>query len=228
VLLWLQQLACCGWQSLFLYIASRKLLLTNNHSSIIGQVLKSVKSQWIFMPAEVNLRTFMYSVHSYVYVHSWDLLKEHNPVHNKDLFMQWLPNSIPWNSRELKCILSSEILSSATHTYETAYLCSIICMSQLILCFKCVSSCMKSFKEICYNKSPSFLSRNISCLWVLSTSVYRLLRTLVHSISYPLPYLPIFSSYFSVFLSSCFLEDSKIVHSLVSLHLLFLICDQPI
>ena len=42
-------------------------------------------------------------------------------------------------------------------------------------------------------------SRNIGCLWVLSTSVYRLLRTLVHSSFYPLPWLPI-SSYFSVFL----------------------------
>ena len=30
-------------------------------------------------------------------------------------------------------------------------------------------------------------SRNIGCLWVLSTSVYRLLRTLVHSSFYPLP-----------------------------------------
>ena len=72
------------------------------------------------------------------------------------------------------------------------------------------------------------LSRNIGCLWVLSTSVYRLLRNLVHSSSYPLHCLPIFSSYFSVFLSSCFLEDSKIVHSLLSLHLLFLMCDQSI
>ena len=72
------------------------------------------------------------------------------------------------------------------------------------------------------NKSPSFLSRNIGRLWALSTSVYRLLRTLVHSSSYTLSCLPISSSYFSVFLSSCFLEDSKIVHSLVSLHLLFL------
>ena len=68
-------------------------------------------------------------------------------------------------------------------------------------------------------------SRNIGCLWVLSTSVYRLLRTLVHSSFYPLPWIPIFSSYFSVFLSSCFLEGSKVVHSFVSLHPLFLMCD---
>ena len=53
-------------------------------------------------------------------------------------------------------------------------------------------------------------SRNIGCLWVLSTSVYRLLRTLVHSSFYPLPWLPIFSSCFSVFLSSSFPEDSKV------------------
>jgi len=52
-------------------------------------------------------------------------------------------------------------------------------------------------------------SRNIGCLWVLSTSVYRLLRTLVHSSFYPLPWLPIFSSCFSVFLSSCFPEGSR-------------------
>jgi hypothetical protein len=43
-------------------------------------------------------------------------------------------------------------------------------------------------------------ARNIGCLWVLSTSVYRLLRTLFHSSFDPLPWLPIFSSYFSVFL----------------------------
>jgi len=72
------------------------------------------------------------------------------------------------------------------------------------------------------------LSRKIGCLWVLSTSVYRLLRTSVHSSSYLLPWLLIFSSYFSVFLSSCFPEDSKVVHSLVSVHPLFLMCDQSI
>ena len=43
-------------------------------------------------------------------------------------------------------------------------------------------------------------SRNIGCLRVLSTSVYQLLGTLVHSSFYPLPWLPIFSSCFSVFL----------------------------
>lgn len=68
-------------------------------------------------------------MHSYVDVRSWELLKEHNPVDTTDLFVQWLPNFIPLNSRELKCILSSEILSSTTHTYETAYLRSIICMA---------------------------------------------------------------------------------------------------
>ena len=65
-------------------------------------------------------------------------------------------------------------------------------------------------------------SRNIGCLWVLSTSDYRLLRTLVHSSFYLLPWLPIFSSCFSVFLSSCFLEGSKVGQPLVSLHPLFL------
>jgi hypothetical protein len=39
-------------------------------------------------------------------------------------------------------------------------------------------------------------SRNIGCLWVLSTSVYQLLRTLVHSSFYPLTWLPKFSSCF--------------------------------
>ena len=43
-------------------------------------------------------------------------------------------------------------------------------------------------------------SRNIGCLCVLSTSVYRLLRTSVHSSFYPFPWLPIYSSYFSDFL----------------------------
>ena len=71
-------------------------------------------------------------------------------------------------------------------------------------------------------------SRNIGCLWVLSTSVYRLLRTLVHSSFYPLPWLPIFSSCFSVFLSSCFPEGSKVGQPLVSLHPLFLMCDRSI
>jgi len=52
-------------------------------------------------------------------------------------------------------------------------------------------------------------SRNIGCLWILSTSVYWLLRNLVHSSFHPLPWLPIFTSYFSVFLSSCFPEGSK-------------------
>ena len=37
--------------------------------------------------------------------------------------------------------------------------------------------------------------RNIGCLWVLSTSVYQLPRTLVRSSFYPLPWWPIFSSY---------------------------------
>jgi predicted small integral membrane protein len=69
-------------------------------------------------------------------------------------------------------------------------------------------------------------SRNIGCLQVLSTPVYRLLRTLVHSSFYPLPWLPIFSSYFSVFLSSCFCEDSKVGQPLALLHPLFLMCDQ--
>jgi len=71
-------------------------------------------------------------------------------------------------------------------------------------------------------------SRNIGCLWVLSTSVCRLLRTLVHSSFYPLPWLPIFSSYFSVFLSSCFPEGSRVGQPLVFLHLLFLMCDRSI
>jgi hypothetical protein len=53
-------------------------------------------------------------------------------------------------------------------------------------------------------------SRNIGCLWVLSTSVYRLLRTSVHSNFYALPWLPIFSICFSVYLSSCFPEGSKV------------------
>ena len=61
-------------------------------------------------------------------------------------------------------------------------------------------------------------SRNIGCLWVLSTSVYQLLGTLVHSSVYPLPWLLIFSSCFSVFLSSCFLEGSKVGQPLVLLH----------
>ena len=39
-------------------------------------------------------------------------------------------------------------------------------------------------------------SRSIGCLWVFSTSVYQLPRTLVHSSFYPLPGLLIFSSYF--------------------------------
>ena len=73
-----------------------------------------------------------------------------------------------------------------------------------------------------------FLSRNIGCLWVLSTAVYQLLRTLVHSSFYPLPWLPIFSSYISVFLSSCFPEGPKVGQPLVSLHPLFLMCDQSI
>jgi len=70
--------------------------------------------------------------------------------------------------------------------------------------------------------------RNIGCLWVLSTSVYRLLRTSVHSSFYLLLWLPIFSSYFSVFLSSCFPEGSKVGQPLVSLHPLFLMCDRSI
>ena len=37
--------------------------------------------------------------------------------------------------------------------------------------------------------------RNIGCLWVLSTSVYQLPGTLVHSSFYPLLGWPIFSSY---------------------------------
>jgi len=37
--------------------------------------------------------------------------------------------------------------------------------------------------------------RNIGCLWVLSTSVYQLPETLVHSSFYPLLWWPIFSSY---------------------------------
>jgi hypothetical protein len=61
-------------------------------------------------------------------------------------------------------------------------------------------------------------SRNVGCPWVLSTSVYRLLRTLVHSIFYPLPWLPIFSSCFSVFPSSCFPEGSKVGQPLVLLY----------
>ena len=64
-------------------------------------------------------------------------------------------------------------------------------------------------------------SRNIGCLWVLSTSVYQLLRTLVHSSFYPLPWLPIFSSCFSVYLSSCFPEGYKVGQPLVSLHPFF-------
>ena len=68
--------------------------------------------------------------------------------------------------------------------------------------------------------------RNIGCLWVLSTSVYLLLRTSVHSSFYPFPWLPIFSSCFSVFLSSCFLEGSIVGQPSVSLHPLFLICDK--
>jgi len=79
-----------------------------------------------------------------------------------------------------------------------------------------------------------FCSRNIVCLWALSASVYRLLRTLVHSTFYLLPWLPIFSSCFLVFLHSCFPEGSKVGQPLVSLHplnvwlihlnFLFLIC----
>ena len=60
---------------------------------------------------------------------------------------------------------------------------------------------------IIYSIVPSF--RNTCCLWVLSTSVYQLLGTLVHPTFYPLPWLPIFSSCFSVFLSSCFLEGTS-------------------
>ena len=71
-------------------------------------------------------------------------------------------------------------------------------------------------------------SRNIGCLWVLSTSVYRLLRTLVHSSFYPLPWLPIFSSYFSIFLSSFFPEGSTVGQPLVSFHPLYLMCDRSI
>jgi len=66
-------------------------------------------------------------------------------------------------------------------------------------------------------------SRNIGCLWVLSTYVYQLLGTLVHSSFYPLPWLPIFSSCFSVFLSSCVLEGSKVGPPLILFHPLFLI-----
>ena len=65
-------------------------------------------------------------------------------------------------------------------------------------------------------------SRNTGCLRVLSTSVYQLLGTLVNSSFYPLPWLPIFSICFSVFLSSCFLEGSKVGQPLVLLHPLFL------
>ena len=65
-------------------------------------------------------------------------------------------------------------------------------------------------------------SRNMGCLLVLSTSVYRLLRTLVHSSFYPLPSLSIFSSYFSVFLSSWFPEGSKVGQPLVSVYPHFL------
>ena len=57
---------------------------------------------------------------------------------------------------------------------------------------------MQQYNNNNNNKSPSFLSRNIGCLRVLSTSVYQLLRTSVHSSSCPLPCLPIFCSYFSV------------------------------
>jgi len=51
---------------------------------------------------------------------------------------------------------------------------------------------------------------------------YQLLGTLVHSSFYPLPWLPIFSSCFSVFLSSCFLEGSRVGQLLVLLHPIFL------
>ena len=68
-------------------------------------------------------------------------------------------------------------------------------------------------------------SRSIGCLWVFSTSVYQLPRTLVYSSFYPLPWLLIFSSHFSVFLSSCFLEDSSVGQPLVFLHPVFLMCD---
>ena len=68
---------------------------------------------------------------------------------------------------------------------------------------------------------PNVPSRKIGCLWVLSTSVYRLLRTLVYSSFYRLPWLPISSSCFSVFLSSCFPEGSKVGQPLVSLHFFY-------
>jgi len=50
---------------------------------------------------------------------------------------------------------------------------------------------------------------------------YQLLRTLVHCSFYPLPWLLIFSSCFSVYLSSCFPEGSKVGQPLVSLHQVF-------
>ena len=77
------------------------------------------------------------------------------------------------------------------------------------------------FREMCCSVDPGngiiiiiiksiVPSRSIGCLWVFSTSVYQLPRTLVHSSFYPHPWLLIFSSYFSVFFSSCFLEDSSV------------------
>ena len=68
--------------------------------------------------------------------------------------------------------------------------------------------------------------RNMGCLWVLSTSVYQLTRTLVRSSFYPLPWWPIFTSYSWVFLSSCFIEGSIVGPLLRFPHPLFLMCDQ--
>ena len=90
----------------------------------------------------------------------------------------------------------------------------------------CVYVFMYMYVCACIIMESIIPSRNIGCLWVLSTFVYRLLRTLVHSRFYPLPWLPIFSSRFSVFLSSCFPEGSKIGQLLISLHPVFLMCDQ--
>ena len=125
-------------------------------------------------------------------------------------------------------------------------LCSMELVSWLVrFLFVCLSVSLCVCFFLCYSHNFQFLylristiwigniiiiksifpSRSIGCLWVFSTSVYQPPRTLVHSSFYPLPWLLIFSSYFSVFLSSSFLEDSSVGRPLVFLHPLFLMCD---
>ena len=115
--------------------------------------------------------------------------------------------------RQTLRMCNTYVFSTATMVTRTRFIITLY-----VQCLSCIIIIIESIVP----------SRNIGCLWVLSTSVYQLLGTLVHFSFYPLPWLLTFSSCFSVFLSSCFLEGSKVGQPLVLLHPLFLMCDLSI